>query len=164
MDQVAGAGTHADGAIAKQTEALTAVAAALGEVTSLAIRASQIAQYSIADLEWLIVPAIRNRQFLIVRAPAPQSAVALPSAAILWSSVSDAIDAQLRSVPGQRLKLSAEERRSGDHIWITDLIGHPTLLQEAMRNLVATRFKGQLISYFARNAEGADIVVDHRSE
>lgn len=144
----------------RQTENLMAAAAALGEVTSLLVRSREHARYAIPDIEWLLVPAIVNRQFLIVRSQTTGAPVPLPGACLLWASLSPEIDGQYRATPGLRLKLTAEQRRSGSHIWITDLIGDRKLLNDALNRLRANSFKGQTISFFNGEDPTRTSVVD----
>jgi hemolysin-activating ACP:hemolysin acyltransferase len=142
------------------TDGLTAMASALGEVTSLLVRSREHAGYAIPDLEWLLVPAIFNRQFLIVRAPMKGASVPLPAACLLWATVSDEIDAQYRATPGQRLKLSTEQRKSGDHIWITDFVGDRRMLNDAVNRLRSATFAGRRISFFGLEDPAKPTVID----
>jgi hemolysin-activating ACP:hemolysin acyltransferase len=141
-------------------DGLTAMAAALGEVTSLLVRSREHAGYTLPDLEWLLVPAIFNRQFLIVRAQLQGASVPLPAACLLWATVSDEIDAQYRATPGQRLKLSNEQRKSGDNVWITDFVGDRRMLNEAVNRLRAGTFKGRRISFFGLEDPAKPTVID----
>jgi hemolysin-activating ACP:hemolysin acyltransferase len=144
----------------RKTEALTAAAAALGEVMSLMVRSPEHAGYGIPDVEWLLVPAIYTRQYVVVRAPVPTETIALPGAAILWASVSPEIDAQYRGTPGIRLKLDPAQRTSGPHLWLTDLIGNRRLINEALNQLRPSVFGGRQISFFNMENPSQPAIVD----
>ena len=146
--------------IRRQTAGLTAAAAALGEMTSLLIRSPEHSSYKIADLEWMLVPAILNRQYLIVRSQINQDTVALPGACLLWASVSDDIDAQYRANPGQRLMLDAAQRRSGDNVWITDLVGNRRMLASTIDKLRSEAFAGRRMSHFSLSESAPASIID----
>lgn len=144
-----------------KTKQLAETAAALGELTSLLIRSPELSQYRIADMDWLVVPAFVNRQFLIVRAPTPAEPIPMPSGALLWASLSSELDTLFRQNPGQRYQLTREQRTSGDCIWITDLVGDPRVWSTALDHLRTTAFKGRKVSMARKADDGTTSVVEH---
>lgn len=140
--------------------ALRAAAMALGETVSLLIRSPDHSAYSLADLEWLVVPALLNRQFLIVRSTTTDSAVPLPGAVVLWATVADDLDALFRANPGTRYQLTAAQRTGGTHVWLTDLVGHELLLREAVKRLASTTFAGRRVSFAQKGPDGTMSIVD----
>jgi cytolysin-activating lysine-acyltransferase len=144
----------------RHAAAMQAVAAAMGEITSLMIRSPQHANFTVADLEWLIVPALQNKQFLLVHVPRGQGQPPVPAAAVLWATVSPELDAQLRMDPSIRLKLSAEHRTSGSHVWLTDMIGDPRAGTEGVEQLRRTTFKGRSVTFVSRDPSGTPLLVD----
>ncbi|MFM9941139.1 MAG: toxin-activating lysine-acyltransferase [Hyphomicrobiaceae bacterium] len=148
--------------VKEKTQRLVAAAAALGELTSLLIRSPEHSQYTIADMEWLVVPAVLNRQFLIVRAQSPGEQTPLPGAAVMWASVSDEFDAMFKQNPGQRFTLTAEQRNSGDNIWITDVVGVPMIWNRALDEMRDTVFKGKKVAMSRKEADGTMSVIEHQ--
>lgn len=121
------------------------VAAVLGEITWL-LTQGQAYRYSlfIADLEWLVMPALQHGQYRLFLRDNKPAGVAL------WAYVSDRADSRLRN--GGRLAVN--EWRSGPHLWLVDLIA-PFGGQEAMlRDLRGSVFKGQAFRLLRTNADG----------
>jgi hemolysin-activating ACP:hemolysin acyltransferase len=139
---------------------LLPAAAALGELTSLLVRSPDHAHFSIPDVEWLLMPAIFNRQYLLVHAKVPGKDLTLPAAAVLWASVSPEIDAQYRATPGIRLKLDSDQRKSGDNIWFTDLIGDRRLQNEAIGRLRAGVLQGRRVTLVNTETPHAPAIMD----
>lgn len=140
---------------------LVAAAAAFGEVASLLVRSREHAHFAIPDLEWLVVPALENSQFTIVRSPMANDRRILPRAAVLWATVSDDIDAKIRAEIATHPRLSAKERASGNNVWITDIIGERVLANEAVKRLRAGPFKGRKICMIVRGEGSQPILVEH---
>lgn len=145
---------------ARRDIAMRAAAMSLGETVSLLIRSPDHSAYSLADLEWMVVPALLNRQFLVVRSSTTDSAVPIPGAVILWATVADDLDALFRANPGTRYQLTVAQRTGGDHVWLTDLAGHDLLLREAIKRLSSTTFAGRRISYAQKQPDGTKSVID----
>lgn len=150
--------------IREKTERLLKAAAALGELTSLLIRSPEHSKFTLADMDWLVIPAVVNRQFLIIRAASPGEPTPLPAAAVLWASVSDEYDALFKQNPGQRYSLNAEQRNSGSNIWVTDVVGVPLIWNKALTRLRSTVFKGKKIVFIRREADGSASIVEHQPE
>ncbi len=148
--------------IKEKTQRLVAAAAALGELTSLLIRSPEHSQYTIADMEWLVVPAVVNRQFLIIRAQSPGEVTPLPGAAVMWASLSEEFDGMFRQNLGQRFTLTAEQRQSGDNIWITDVVGVPLIWNKALDEMRDTIFKGKKIAMARKEPDGTFSVIEHQ--
>lgn len=147
--------------VREKSQRLVAAAAALGELTSLLIRSPEHGQYSIVDMEWLVIPAIINRQFLIIRAQSPGEPTPLPGAAVMWASLSEEFDAMFKQNPGQRFTLTPEQRTSGDNIWITDVIGVPLLWNKALDEMRDTIFKGKKVAMARKEADGTYSIIEH---
>jgi cytolysin-activating lysine-acyltransferase len=145
----------------EKAASLRSAAAALGEVTSLIMRSPDHAHFTLPDLEWLVVPAIVNRQFLIVRAPTAAEAFPLPVAVVLWANVTAQIDALMTQDLSRRIKLTAQERQSGDIVWMTDLIGERTLVNAAVTQLRARELKGRPIKLVHRETDGSLSLIEH---
>jgi hemolysin-activating ACP:hemolysin acyltransferase len=147
--------------IQEKTKRLNEASAAFGEIVSLLIRSPEHAQLRIADLEWILVPAVTNRQFLIVRAPSPHEVTPLPAAAILWASVSAEIHEMLKQDATKRHTLSVEQRKSGDIIWITDVIGDPLIWNRALDEMHKGMFKSHILAMARRAPDGQLSVIEH---
>lgn len=112
------------------------VAEALGQVVWLLSQSPQHRELRIKDLEWSIMPAILFEQFRVFRfgplpglenvdpstfAPAGVTREGLeqmPLGVAIWAKLSESAEAKLEK--GERL--SMEEWRSGDRVWLVELI------------------------------------------
>jgi hemolysin-activating ACP:hemolysin acyltransferase len=68
----------------------------------------------LADLEWLVLPAVLSKQVSVVQAQ--QSGVPVPVGVAIWASVSTAVDQRLSDLSAP-LRLQSDEWRSGDIPW-----------------------------------------------
>lgn len=89
----------------------------LGEITWLLTQSPLHRALHIGDLEWLVMPAIIHRQFYIFRDGER------PIGLALWAKCNAAAEAKLQGgmiEPENRLE--PDEWRSGDAIWLVDLV------------------------------------------
>lgn len=133
------------------TSTVRQVDVTLGQIVSVLMRSSQHRARPLADLEWLVLPAILGGQYRV--AQAQQSGVAVPVGVALWASVSTAVDQRLSdlSVPW---RLQPEEWRSGDIPWLVELVADPATQQALLKHLGETVFKGRGVKMRARDADG----------
>ena len=116
-----------------------------GEVSSLMARDPVYAARSIADLGWIIRPAIATRQVLVARTKSAETAEGAktavrndgPIAFVAWASVSDEIDVALREGNGllDALRPHAEGWRSGGNMWIVALAGPQSVRSQLLKHL-----------------------------
>lgn len=85
----------------------------LGEIAGLMMQSPGHRHFFLADLEWLVIPAVLTRQFVIYR---KQRA---PVAYASWALVSEEVEKRLMA--GER-RLAPGEWRSGDRLWLIDLV------------------------------------------
>jgi|SRR5271166_4173976 len=124
---------------------------ALGQIASVLMRSPQHKHYSLADLEWLVLPAVLSEQFRV--AQAQQSGAPTPVGVALWASVSADVDKRLSdlSVPA---RLRPDEWRSGDIPWLMELVCDARVQQALLKDLGETTFKGRAIKMRVRGADG----------
>ena len=126
----------------KRSMADKQLAAAFGEIVLLLLRSSQNNRHSVADLEWLVVPAVRHGQFAVAEARSQETGAISPVGALLWAMVSDDVDKRL-SDPTAPLRLTPNEWRSGDIPWIVLATGDTKVLGGLVQQLSKTVFKGK---------------------
>lgn len=140
------------------------VAEALGQIVWLFSQSPAHKHLKIADLEWSVMPAVIHEQFRVFRfGPLPDAGEVTPDAlapgmtregleqmplgVALWGHLSEAAEAKVEA--GERL--SAEEWKSGDRLWLLELITPfatpDNKLTEAMlADLLQGPFKGKRFS------------------
>jgi hemolysin-activating ACP:hemolysin acyltransferase len=120
-----------------------------GGAVSLFMRSPAHRHYTLADLEWCLVPALALNQFLVAEAKLPDGK-AVPVALVLWARVSPEIDARLSAAPRYPIRLHPNEWRSGDVIWIVDAAGEPKAIQQCFETLAKTVFQGKQFKMLSR--------------
>jgi hemolysin-activating ACP:hemolysin acyltransferase len=113
-----------------------------GGAVALFTRSPAHRHYTLADLEWCLVPALMLNQFMMVEAKLPDGQ-AVPIGLVLWARVSAEIDARLSAAPRYPIRLHTNEWQSGDVIWIIDAVGVPKAVQQCIDALAKTVFKGK---------------------
>lgn len=139
--------------------------ASLGGLTMLLMRSPTERQLTLADLEWMAVPAINFGQIALAEVQAKDTGVVSPVGAVLWAFVSPEVDARLSDLTTSG-KLSPEEWRSGDIPWIVLAAGDNRILGSLLDKLKGTAFKGKLPKMRLRGSDGKVVVgtIDVRQE
>lgn len=117
------------------------VSASLGAVVSILMRSTEHKQHTLADLEWLIGPAIARQQFAIVEAPqGPNGNLIVPVAAALWAMVSPGVDARLTGELDRPIRLTPAEWTSGPIPWIIVAAGDGPALTGLLQKITEKNF------------------------
>jgi len=99
----------------------------------------QFKHLTLTDLEWLVLPALRTGQCLVMEHTDRTTGANGALAATLWARVSEDVEHKIVecSKAGHRLRLQPSEWVSGDRHWLVTAIGsEPALkaLLQQMRN------------------------------
>src|SRR5437588_8386931 len=137
----------------EQARQVAEIEIAIGQIVSLLMRSAHHAQHSLADLEWLLLPAVLAGQFRIAHAQARPSGPRTPVAAALWASVSSEVDQRLSDLSNP-LQLLPEEWRSGDILWLVDTVGDARVVPQLLKHLQETAFKGRDMKVPVRGEDG----------
>ncbi|MHB1098191.1 MAG: toxin-activating lysine-acyltransferase [Burkholderiales bacterium] len=91
----------------------------------------------IADQDWLLMPPVVLDQCKLYMKDE------MPWVFVTWALVSDDIDARLRSmVP----KIAPHEWKSGEHVWLIDIVAPFGQSDEMVKELCMTQFPGRKVS------------------
>jgi hemolysin-activating ACP:hemolysin acyltransferase len=142
----------------------------------------------IADLEWLVLPAVMSGQFRVAEAPASllgreqrpdkgsdkaraqgqameqgkaqagAGGVLVPVAVALWARVSKEIDAALAGNLDRPVRLKPNQWASGDSVWLVAAAGDRRALPKLIDGLAQGELKGQRIRMRVRGP-GNTVVV-----
>ena len=113
------------------------------------------------DLALLVSPAVATKQFVVTKvAPQGRADAALPVGAAFWACVSDEIDARLRAAEDKPVLLSLEEWKSGDHLWLVDLIASAPVRKAMLDDLSQRVAKGRPMNIKLRDENGAYRITD----
>ena len=130
------------------------LAASLGQIVGIMMRAPAHRHTFLSDLELLVVPAIVSNQFVIHEERHTQTGVKLPVAVVLWARVSEEVDARLIANPTPRPRLRPEEWTSGSIPWLVEAIGDPQVTARLLKGLVERRLKPTGLKIFTRETDG----------
>lgn len=105
-------------------------ASIFGTVAALMIDSPMHQHLFLADMKWLVIPPIHLRQFRIFRRDNH------PFAYVSWAMLSEEAGERLKQ---GKHRLRPDEWRSGDQVWIIDLIapfgGQEDVLKDLKRNV-----------------------------
>lgn len=110
----------------------------MGEVCWLMSRTPHRRHAFMADLEWLLMPPLALGQARLYRNEKGD-----PAAFASWATVSDEVDARLRSGVA---RLAPPEWRSGPHLWIFDIVAPFGGANELLDTLNKTALKDKNVA------------------
>jgi hemolysin-activating ACP:hemolysin acyltransferase len=139
-------------------------AASFGEMVSLLMRSAHYKHYSLADLEWLLLPPIMHNQFLVVEARSKENGASVPVGLALWASVSEEVNERLSENLDQPIKLRPDEWQSGEINWLVDMIGDDKMKQSMFQKIKSELPKKSILKFRAMNDQGQVIVKEIISE
>lgn len=97
---------------------------AFGQVTSALMQVEPYRSLNLGELEWLVVPAIKTKQFLVVNDMLENGLVS-PAAVAIWAFVGPAVEDKLHAqmaVKAPLFRLEPQDWRSGDQPYLLDVI------------------------------------------
>ncbi len=114
-----------------------------GEIVWLMSQSAAHKHFAIADLEWMVMPAVLLNQYCLFHDQAR------PVGAALWAFLSEEAEAKLSLNP---VRLRPDDWNSGDRCWLVDLIApgatpENTLTAVMLDDLRRTALKGQRFSF-----------------
>ncbi|MFM9850003.1 MAG: toxin-activating lysine-acyltransferase [Hyphomicrobiaceae bacterium] len=128
-------------------------AVAFSQVIGLMTRSPSLRELKIGALPALVMPAIQLGQFSVAQARNAEGQTA-PIGAVLWASVSDALDAELSNAGALPPALQLKDWRSGPHLWIMLHVGDERVIATIVQQLKTTQWKGHKVKRIVRK-EGA---------
>jgi hemolysin-activating ACP:hemolysin acyltransferase len=131
------------------------VAASIGDVVVVLSRSPVHKHYSIADIEWMVLPPVMTGQFYVAEATDKERGFRAPIAVATWAFVSEEVDRRLESLAGGLLRLRPDEWRSGTIGWLIDAAGNPAGVRAALRWLGEGPFKERRLKVVMRDPSGA---------
>jgi len=127
---------------------------AFAQIVSVLMRSPRYRNYTLGDLEWLVVPALATGQWRVVGAQSKQNGVSFPVAVALWAKVSAEVDKKLSENLHVPIRLRPDEWKSGDILWLVDAVGDPRVVPQLLKQLLETSFKGRETQVRAAGEDG----------
>ena len=158
----------------------TRFAQGFARVVAVLMRDPNFRTMPIADLEWLVLPAVMSGQFRVAEAPASllgrdrrpdkgsdkaqargqakeqakaqaqAGGVLVPVAVALWARVSNEIDAELAGNLERPVRLTPSQWASGDNVWLVAVAGDRRALPKLIDRLAQAELKGRRIKMRVR--------------
>jgi hemolysin-activating ACP:hemolysin acyltransferase len=142
---------------ARQQVAAMQNSVAFTQIVGVMMRSQHYRTYTLADLEWLLVPALLARQYRIGQATA-KDGMSFPVAVVLWASVSAEVDRRLAQLQEPPVRLQPAEWTSGDILWLAHAAGEPRFVRHLLKQLSETAFKGREVRMLGRTKDGKPAV------
>lgn len=106
--------------------------------------------FFLADLEWMVFPPVMLGQYKFFQMENR------PFGFAVWASVSDEVEKRLEKGLG---KLTSAEWKSGNHLWLIDVIAPYGQVDKILNDLKTTVFSDKAFKFQRTNAEGKREVV-----
>ena len=131
------------------------------QVVAVLMRDANFRNLRLADLEWLVLPAIMSGQFKLGHARAQPGAdkskdggTFIPVAVAMWARVSPAIDKAMSENLDKPVRLKANQWMSGDIPWLIAVAGDQRMIPTFLKQLSMEEFKGKHVKMRARTPDG----------
>jgi hemolysin-activating ACP:hemolysin acyltransferase len=131
------------------------ISAHIGDICVVMSRAPAHKHYSLADIEWKVMPAVLAGQFYVAEAEHKEHGVRAPVAVVTWARVSAEVDARLTESAGTPIRLRPDEWTSGDIIWLVDIVGDQQGISGALTVLAVSAFKDRAAKITVREETGS---------
>ena len=136
------------------------ISASIGDLVVVMSKSPAHKHYSLADIEWMVLPPVLAGQFYVAEATVSESGFRAPVAAVTWARVSVEVDARLRENAGKQIRLRPDEWSSGEIYWCIDLVGDIRGLNIALGWLLAGPFKDVACFTAMREADGSATIAE----
>ncbi|GJL65543.1 MAG: hypothetical protein NPIRA05_05140 [Nitrospirales bacterium] len=126
-------------------------ALAFGEIVALLSRSPIYRHMSLADLEWLVIPALMTNQVTSIRGKLKdQDGLTIPLGLAMWAYVSEDVDKKLEAQKEAKIpfRLAPQEWKSGDIPWLLAVVAPKEAGQALVMKLEETVFKGKVLKKY----------------
>ena len=149
---------------ARQTNALQLAAikkaVAFTQIVSTLMRSSAHKQHALADLQWLVLPALERGQFKIAEAKKEPNGLSVPAGFLFWASVSPEVDKRLSENLDTPTRLKPDEWNSGEILWLVETLGDPRALRTLLKHFRDGLPEGRDVKLRIASPEGKVAVVN----
>jgi hemolysin-activating ACP:hemolysin acyltransferase len=123
-------------------------------VVTLLMRSAHTKGLTLADLEWLVLPALRTQQVMLAEARAKDGAITVPAGLLLWARLSPAVEKRLLSDPSPLPRLEPSEWSSGDAAWVIVTLGPNEAVSAMLNQLASGPLAGKVVKIRGLDANG----------
>jgi hemolysin-activating ACP:hemolysin acyltransferase len=133
---------------------------ALTQIVTLMLRSQNHRHFSLSDLEWMVLPPLRLGQLAMAEAKQDQNGSRQPLAVMFWATVSPEIDKRMSSNLDAPIRLRPDEWRSGEILWIADMIGDMNAGHALVKNVMDTVLAGRTVKVRSMDGAGKRILLE----
>jgi len=125
----------------------------LGEICWILAQSPGHKHFTFADMEWLVIPPRKHEQYRVFRDEARA-----PIGLALWAYLDKDAEDSLSSAPA---KLRPDQWKSGDALWMVDLIcpaatSENKLRERLLADLLSTALNGKVIKFHQFNSKSGE--------
>lgn len=120
-------------------------AVAFSQAVGIFMRAPQTRDLKIADIEWLLIPALKYQQIAIAEAKLKNGSGNVPIAVLLWADVSAEVERRLIADKSAISRIEPADWKSGNIPWIIAALGPADVLKNMVTQLVAGPLGGRRV-------------------
>ncbi len=129
---------------------------AFGEAVALMVASPKHKSLFLSDLEWALMPAVMLGQFRVFRMGEDDR----PVGVALWAFLDEESEARLT----QAGKLRPTDWKSGDRLWLVEIVSPMGGADKMLANLKRTVFAGKAFHYHVTDPKGVRRVVEERGD
>jgi cytolysin-activating lysine-acyltransferase len=125
--------------------------ATFGEIVALLSFSPVFKHLSLADLEWLVIPALATNQVTTVRGKLKdQNGLTIPLGLALWAHVSEEVDKKLEAQQQANIpfRLAPHEWKNGEIPWLLAVLAPKVVAQALVKKLEETALKDKTYKRF----------------
>ena len=94
--------------------------ASIGDIAVVFSRSVSHGHYSLADIQWMIMPPVVLGQFYVAELAHKENGARAPVAAVTWALVSPEVDQRLRAQAAERVTLAPADWKCGEILWLIE--------------------------------------------
>ena len=132
----------------------------LVQIITLMLQSPNYRHFSLSDLEWMVFPPLKLGQIAMAESKPDQSGSRQPLAVVFWASVSAEVDRRISSNLSAPVRLRPDEWRSGDILWIADMIGDMSAGHALVKNILDTALAGRTVRVRSLDSDGRPILLE----
>jgi hemolysin-activating ACP:hemolysin acyltransferase len=131
--------------------------ASIGDLVIVFSHSPAHKHYSLADIEWMVIPPVFAGQFYVVEAMDKKHGFRTPVAAVTWAFVSEGVDQLLQKQAESLRRLRPDQWNCGSIGWLIDAAGDAEGVRRALQWLAAGPFKEQPLKMTLPGAGGTTV-------
>ena len=133
---------------------------ALSQIVTLMMQSPNYRHYSLSDLEWMVLPPLKLGQLALAETRPDPNGPTIPLAVMLWAFVSAEVDKRITSNLAAPIRLRPDEWRSGNILWLADMIGDKSTGHELIKNVMGATLVGNTLRVRSLSVDGKPTILE----